>query len=128
MAILILSGACSGHQQEAVQAPSGTTAPGAGPIDKARWWCVDSEDAFSSRCERDRFDCERARERSTRPTGNCAPEPVAYCFRSVSKGMTTSNTVALDCSAVQSNCEDRRARAVERQLGARMLGECEPVE
>ena len=122
MVLLIVGGAC--QPQPAPQGP-----PGAGPESaQARWWCVYSDDGYSSNCERAVIDCESVRRPPRRRAGACAPEPVAYCFRHINHGLRVPGAVVSECAAVATHCEDRRGQASEALKPGSVLGECEPVK
>jgi hypothetical protein len=122
MVLLIVGGAC--QPQPAPQGPAG-----AGPeAANARWWCVYSQDGYSSNCERALVDCESNRKPPRRRAGACSPEPIAYCFRYVNKGLNVHGTIVNECAATSTNCEDRRAHLQETLQPGSVLGECESVK
>jgi hypothetical protein len=120
MVLLIVSGAC--QPQPAPAAYAG------GEAANARWWCVYSQDGYSSNCERALVDCESNRKPPRRRAGPCAPEPIAYCFRYVNRGLNVHGTIVNECAALSTNCEDRRAHLSETLQPGSVLGECEAVK
>jgi len=124
MVLLIVCGACDPQPAQPGPRMAGQDIE----AERTPWWCVYSADGYASNCERALVDCESTRKPPRQRAGSCAPEPIAYCFRYVNRGLTVPGAIVLECAAQPTNCEDRRAHLSETLKPGSVLGECEAVK